>query len=199
MTKKLLLFLNVIFLNFLLGGCGSVPMPKITKYSIDTPGAPAKISKKINVVVRRVRGRSLYEKRNIVVSPEKHIIDAYSSAQWAETPCNMLSDTIIAYLSKKFPYVTSSLQNGNAEIDLIISAYIDKFEQIKREGKWYADLSLHYEIISADTKKIIYNKWFNKKVELENSDVQNYVAAQNKSIEEFLKELSVKLTECGVR
>ena len=189
--------LSVLFticaLGFLLSGCGSVQIPKVTKYSIDTPAVQENIKNNVNIAVERVRGRSLYEKKNIVVSPKVHTLDYYVSAQWAETPCNMLTDDIIAYLAKKFPYVTSAVRNGNGKIDFIISVYIDKLNQEKRDGNWYANLALNYEIVSNKSRKVLCNKWFAKNIQLEDSNVESYIAAQNNSIEQFLVQLATEI------
>ena len=194
--NKSLIFASVIFINLFLAGCGSVPIPKVTKYSIDVIDAPVGNKKDIKLIVRRARGRSLYETKNIVVSPKPHVIDNYFSAQWVETPCNMLTDYLIASLAKKFSFVTSSFQNGNGNFKFIISVYIDQFDQVRRNGKWYAVLSLNYEIISAKNKKIVFNDWYQNKIELENSDVQKYVDAQNISIDKFCRLLSTKIADC---
>ena len=185
----LIIFLLVSFIS----GCTSVPIPKITKYSLDTPDTKNKKIKDINIAVKRVRGRTQFDKKNLSISPMRHVMESYSTAQWAESPCSMLTDNIVAYLSKEFNYVTSSSLNYNNSIDYIISVYIDDLKHIKRDDKWFAVLTLHYEIASAETKKNVKNNWFRKRIELDDSSVQTYVKIQNKSVDEFLQQLTSEI------
>ena len=187
----LIIFLFVSFIS----GCTSVPIPKVTKYSLDTPVTENKQIKNINIAVQRVRGRTQFDKKNISVSPMEYVMDSYSTAQWAESPCSMLTDDIIAYLSKKFNYVTSSTLNYNNSIDYIITVYIDDLKHIKRDGKWFAVLTLHYEISSAKTRKVVKNNWFREKTELADSSVKTYVNIQNKSVDKFLQQLTSEIAE----
>ncbi len=185
----LIVFLLVSFIS----GCTSVPIPKVVKYSIDTPVTENKKIKNINISIQRVRGRTQFDKKNLSVSPVQYVMESYSTAQWAESPCSMLTDDIIAYLSKKFNYVTSSSLNYNNSIDYTISVYIDDLKHIRRNDKWFAVLTLHYEIISAKTKKVVINKWFREKIELGDSSVQTYVNIQNKSVDKFLQQLTSEI------
>ena len=193
--NKTILLLKIFLLTLFVAGCSSVPIPNTTKYSLDTPTANGKKINNINVAIQRVNGRYQYDKKSLSISPEPHIIDTYRTAQWAESPCNMLTDDIIAYLSKEFSYVTLSPHNYDNNIDYIISVYIDDLNQIKRDDKWFAVISLHYEIISSETKKIVENKWFREKIELKDSSVQTYVNAQNKSVEKFLQLLASQIVK----
>ena len=187
----LIIFLLVSFIS----GCTSVPIPKVTKYSLDTPVTENKKIKDINIAVPRVRGRTQFDKKNLSISPTEYVVDSYSTAQWAESPCSMLTDDIVAYLSKKFNYVTSSSLNYNDTIDYILSVYIDDLKHIKRDDKWFAVLTLHYEITSAKTKKIVGNNWFREKIELADSSVQTYVNIQNKSVDKFLQQLTSEIAD----
>ena len=107
----------------------------------------------------------------------------------------MLTDDTIAYLSKQFKYVTSSSLNYNNSIDYVISIYIDDLKHVKRDDKWFAVLTLHYEITSAKTKKIVGNNWFREKIELADSSVQTYVNNQNKSVDKFLQQLTSEIAD----
>jgi len=187
----LIIFLLVSFIS----GCTSVPIPKVTKYSLDTPVTENKKIKDINIAVPRVRGRTQFDKKNLSISPMEYVVDSYSTAQWAESPCSMLTDDIVAYLSKKFNYVTSSSLNYNDTIDYILTVYIDDLKHIKRDDKWFAVLTLHYEITSAKTKKIVGNNWFREKIELADSSVQTYVNIQNKSVDKFLQQLTSEIAD----
>ena len=178
-----------------ISGCTSVPIPKVTKYSIDTPVTENKKIKNINIAVLHVRSRTQFDKRNLAISPKKYVMDSYSTAQWVENPCNMLTDDIVAYLSKKFNYVTPSSLNYNNSIDYTISVYIDDLKHVKRDNKWFAVLTLHYEITSSKTKKIIKNNWFREKIELADSSVQTYVNNQNKSVDKFLQQLTSEIAD----
>jgi len=187
----LIIFLLVSFIS----GCTSVPIPKVTKYSLDTPVTENKKIKNINIAVLRVRSRTQFDKKNLSISPKEYVMDSYSTAQWVESPCNMLTDDLVAYLSKKFNYVTSSSLNYNNSIDYTISVYIDDLKHVKRDNKWFAVLTLHYEIASVKSKKIVENKWFREKIELDDSSVQTYINNQNKSVDKFLQQLTSEIAE----
>lgn len=188
-----ILLLKILLLTLFIAGCSSLPIPNVTKYSLDTPVTKNNNIEQMNIAVQRVRGRHQYDKKSLSISPEPHVMDTYQTARWAESPCSMLTDNIIAYLSEKFSYVTSMPNNYNNELDYIISVYIDELNQIKRDGKWFAVISLHYEIISSKTRKTVKNNWFRKKVGLSDSSVQTYVDAQNKSVDKFLQLLTSEI------
>jgi len=188
-----ILLLKILLLTLFIAGCSSLPIPNVTKYSLDTPVTKNNNIEQMNIAVQRVRGRHQYDKKSLSISPEPHVMDTYQTAQWAESPCSMLTDNIIAYLSEKFSYVTSMPNNYNNELDYIISVYIDELNQIKRDGKWFAVISLHYEIISSKTRKTVKNNRFRKKVGLSDSSVQTYVDAQNKSVDKFLQLLTSEI------
>jgi len=187
--------LIIFLITLLIAGCSSVPIPKVTKYSLDTPASDNKEIKNIHISVQRVRGRYQYDKNSIFISPEPHVMDTYKTAQWAENPCNMLTDDIIAYLSKQFKYVTSSSLNYNNSIDYVISIYIDDLKHIKRNDKWFAVLKLHCKIASAKTNKIVSNYWFRENVELSDSSVQTYIKVQNESVGKFMQLLASKISK----
>ena len=187
----LIIFLIALFI----AGCSSVPIPKVTKYSLDTPASDNKEIKNIHISVQRVRGRYQFDKNSIFVSPEPHIMDTYKTAQWAENPCNMLTDDTIAYLSKQFKYVTPSSLNYNNSIDYVISIYIDDLKHIKRDNKWFAVLKLHCEIVSPKAKKVVYNFCFKENIELPDSSVQTYVNIQNESVGKFLQLLTSEISK----
>ncbi len=187
----LIIFLITLFI----AGCSSVPIPKVTKYSLDTPAADSKEIKTINISVKRVRGRYQYDKNSIFVSPEPHIVDTYKTAQWVENPCSMLTDDTIAYLSKQFKYVTSSSLNYNDSINYVISIYIDDLKHIKRDNKWFAVLKLHCEIASPKAKKVVCNFWFRENVELPDSSIQTYINVQNESVSKFMQLLSSEISK----
>jgi len=192
MNNTILLF-KIFLLTLFIAGCSSLPIPNVTKYSLDTPVTKNNNIKQMNIAVQRVRGRHQYDKKSLSISPKPHVMDTYQTAQWTESPCSMLTDNIIAYLSENFSYVTSMPNNYNNDIDYIISVYIDELNQIKRDDKWYAVISLHYEIISSKTRKTVKNNWFREKIELSDSSVQTYVNAQNKAVNKFLQLLSSEI------
>jgi len=184
-----------VVLMIIFAGCSSVPIPKVTKYSLDTPVSENTTIKKINVSLRRVTGRTQYDKRTISISPAPHVMDSYTTAQWMESPCNMLTDDTIAYLSKKFAYVTLYPDNFNKHTSYTVTIFIDELNHVKRDDKWYAVLKLKYEIKSGKEKEIVINNRFEKKIELSDSSVQSYVNAQNKSVGKFLHQLTSELTK----
>jgi len=192
MNNRILLLL-LFFLTIIFTGCTSLKISKVTKYSLDTPIAQNNEIRHMNIAVQRVQGRHQYDKKSLSISPKPFVMDTYKTAQWTESPCSMLTDNIIAYLSKKFSYVTSVPNNYNNNIDYIISVYIDELNQVKRNDEWFAVISLHYEIISAKTRKTVKNGWFKEKIKLDDSSVQTYVTVQNKSLEKFLQLLSSEI------
>jgi len=117
-----ILLLKILLLTLFIAGCSSLPIPNVTKYSLDTPVTKNNNIEQMNIAVQRVRGRHQYDKKSLSISPEPHVMDTYQTARWAESPCSMLTDNIIAYLSEKFSYVTSMPNNYNNELDYIIGS-----------------------------------------------------------------------------
>lgn len=171
--------LIAILLGLGLSGCSFMnPIETPTTYCISNYNyAP---TAKINLEIR-VEGRDEYRRSDMIVKAEPNLQDRYYLSVWVASPCTMFNDSIVSH------YLSSATQKGESSLDI----YIDAFDQVKINDQWFAKLRLKYEITQMNKSASVHI--FERLVELSDSNIKQYVAAQNKSFNEFLKEIDNKI------
>lgn len=168
------------------------PVKTPVNYYIEVPAAADQVIP-ARVVVEPADGRAPYRKRRIVVSPRPYMQDSYALAQWADSPCNMYTESIISYLTGQAEYVTSDAISMTGDVEWLIKMYIDACDQVQRDGGWYAHTRVKYEIIDLGSSRSADCVLFERKVTLEDPSVETYVKAQNRIFSEFLDQLTAGL------
>jgi len=179
----------------LLSGCFFTPVKTPVSYYIEVPEITTEQVIPARIAVQAVDGRSPYRKRRITVSPRPYVQGSYSLAQWFENPCDMYTESIISYLSRKTECVSHDTMRLNDSADWLIRTYIDVYDQVKRDDVWMAHTRVKYEIVKRDSSQVAVSEMFERKIPLQDGSVESYVAAQNRIFREFLEELTGKLKE----
>lgn len=197
-TKIRFYGLGHVLIVILLAGC-TMFAPDIrteTTYTLFVP--PPLYSPDVRVPLRigleRVEGRTIYRQRNITVRPHPTLLDRFSDAQWSETPIDMLSETVYSYLAPISKEITKMPARHADPLDVLLSLYIDRFDLHRREGRWYADARVKYEIICAKQRSLIKSGWVTE-THIADSVPDIYVAAQVHNITAICEEVARVLAE----
>jgi len=196
MNKRLLFAGNLAVLALALAGCMSLSWltpPVVTRFQLDADTDARGPTNRLRVAIQRCDGSAAYKREQIVVSPEPHVMDTYPNARWSEDPCDMLTEALMTYLSRRCAYVTTSPRIYKGDVQVIISTYIDAFDQVQRGKEWLAVFRVKYEFVADANKRVLESNWFERTHTLADGKPGEYVAAQNKSANEFFEYLAQRL------
>ena len=188
--------LSVCSMSVLVTGCTLLaPVRQPDTFVLSAPAARDVEPLAARVAVQTVDGRSPYQRRAITVIPEPYKLASYPYSQWASSVCDMAGECLLSYLGSRCEYVTSASSALTSETDWLLKTYIDTFDQVKREDRWYADLRITYEVILLKNNTVAARRTFEQSVALENKSITEYVTAQNESFQAFLEQLTIDLAK----
>jgi ABC-type uncharacterized transport system auxiliary subunit len=176
-----------------LAGCMSITPTAITRYQLDASSSARGATNALRVAVQRCDGSAVYKRDSIVVSPTPHVMDAYPNAAWSQNPCDMLTGNLVTYLAPRCAYVTTAPRIYKDDVQVIISTYLDAFDQVKRDDQWLAVFRVKYEFVADADKHVLESNWFERTRALPNGKPEAYVAAQNASANECYELIAQRL------
>lgn len=185
MNKRLVGSVAVLLCSGMLAGCFTLQEPVVNYYAIDAAAGARSEARALRVAVQRMDGRAQYRRPRIVVSPREFLVDSYTTAQWIDDPCDMLTDGLITYLSGACEYVTTQPRIYKDAVNYVIVPYLDAFDHVRRGGVWYARLRVKVDIVDDATRTVLHSEWFERNRALSDGSVAAYVAAQQESVNEW--------------
>ncbi|MCX7004580.1 MAG: ABC-type transport auxiliary lipoprotein family protein [bacterium] len=197
MNKRLLLSGNLTVLALTLAGCmslTSVTPPVVTRFQLDADTDAHGPTNRLRVAVQRCDGSAAYKREQIVVSPAPYVMDSYPNARWSEDPCDMLTEALMTYLGRRCAYVTTTPRMYKDDVQVIVTTYIDAFDQVQRGKQWVAVFRVKYELVADANKRVLESNRFERTRALPNGKPGEYVAAQNASANEFFEYLAHRLS-----
>jgi len=168
-----------------LAGCFTLREPAVNYYSINATLAGEGEKLAVRVAVQRMEGRAQYRRPRIVVSPREFVLDSYTTAQWIDDPCDMLTDGLMTYLARSCEYVTAHPRAYKDAVRFVVVSYLDTFDHVRRGGVWHARMRVKYDIVDDETRTVVVSEWFERERVLEDGGVAAYVAAQQESVNEW--------------
>jgi len=190
-SASLLLGLAVL----LLAGCITLAPEVTTRYQLDAEaGASLGPTNALRVAVQRFDGSAPYKREQIVVSPKSNVVDTYTSARWANDPCNMLSEALITYLAPRCAYVTSTPRIYKDDVQVIVTVYIDALDQVQRGKQWFALFRVRYEIVADASRRVLESDWFERTLPLPSGKPEAYVQAQRDAANELFALIAARLS-----
>ncbi len=175
-------------------GCMSVTPAVVTRFQLDAATGTRGPTNALRVAVQRFDGSAAYKREQIVVSPAPHVMDSYPNARWSEDPCDMLTEALMTYLSRRCAYVTATPRIYKDDVQVIISTYVDAFDQVQRGKQWAALFRVKYEFVADADKRVLESNWFERARALPNGKPEEYVAAQNDAANEFFEHIAQRLS-----
>lgn len=160
-------FLLALGLLVLLIGCGTPPKKEFYLISYD----PAKLVNRktekpypFTLRVKKFDIEKVYGKSNIVYRESPFKLEYYGFRHWAVRPADMLTDLILAHATdiKIVDAVVRRLDEASSP-DYELTGLIDAIEEFDSEEKWFAHLSIRYQLKRLSDEKIIYTKVFDNR------------------------------------
>lgn len=183
-----------------LAGCVTLQEPVVNYYGINAvvPAEPqVNVPRAVRVAVQRMEGRAQYQRPRMIVSPSEHVVDSYTSAQWINDPCDMLTDGLVSYLAARCEYVTLHPRVYKDAVNYVITAYLDAFDHVRRGGVWYAQTRIKFDIVDDATRTVLHSDWFERTQPLSDGRVVTYVAAQQAIVNEWYEAVLRALEKAG--
>jgi len=197
MNKRLTGLVLGMVSGMALAGCFTLREPAVNYYAIGAGLAGGGEKLAIRVAVQRMEGRAQYRRPRIVVSPREFVLDSYTSAQWTDDPCDMLTDGLMTYLARSCEYVTAHPRAYKDAVRYIVVPYLDACDHVRRGGVWHAQLRVKYDIVDDETRTVVVSEWFERERVLSGSSVAEYVAAQQESVNEWYAAVLAALEKAG--
>ncbi|MCX7846962.1 MAG: ABC-type transport auxiliary lipoprotein family protein [bacterium] len=186
MSKRSGYIAAVVSAGAVLTACVALQEPLVHYYGIDTPGGIGGEEKRpLRVAIQRMEGRAQYQRPRMVVSPGDQVVDSFTSAKWVDDPCDMLTDGLVTYLAQRCEYVTVHPRVYKDAVRYVVVAYLDAFDHVRRDGAWYACMRVKFDIVDDETRAVRYSDWFQRMRVLPDGQVRTYVAAQQRSVQEW--------------
>ncbi len=135
------------------------PRIRTDYYLINTEPAVAKSASRLplTVVINHVRAPSRYQDQ-IAYRTSEFRVGFYEYSRWAEPPAEMVWRAIHGALSASGLFERAEPSDAAWNPDLILQCAIIAFDQVLEKGGEYADCRLAMELLTMDTRKVVWSK-----------------------------------------
>jgi ABC-type uncharacterized transport system auxiliary subunit len=106
----------------------------------------------------------------------------------------MLTEALISFLAPRCAYVTSTPRIYKDDVQVIVTVYIDAFDQVQRGNDWYAVFRVKYELVADASKRVLESNWFERIKPLANATPETYVQAQRVTANELFALIAERLS-----
>lgn len=180
----------VLSLALIVAGCTQAPTLKI--YSLEVPKVmEATTSVYKNKVVKVTFPYSLREqmseKMNFSYSDSDY--GTYLNSQWSNNMSKLLQGTIIDILSNSKLFKAVLADTSTLKENYRLESNIFTFEHRVRDKRSYANVSIQFTLIDADTGKLVKSKRFSYAEPTPTLDAKGYATATNTIIQQMAQDL----------
>lgn len=150
--------------------CGTPPKKEFYLISYDPPKLVNRRSETPYPFTLRVKKfdiEKVYGKSNIVYRESPFKLEYYGFRHWAVRPADMLTDLILAHATdiKIVEAVVRRLDEAGSP-DYELTGLIDAIEEFDSDERWFAHLSIRYQLKRLSDEKIIYTRVFDNRREV---------------------------------
>lgn len=192
MRKMKQLILSIMVIGLL----GCTKEPALKTYSLDispvgTATGNTYKNKSIKVISPVGLKNKMSQKMNFSYSSTERGI--YQNSEWSDNMSKLLQGTLIEVLddSKLFKVVLSDA--SRAREDYRLESTVFAFEHRVRADQSDAIVSIQFNLINAETGRIVKSKRFSYKEPTPTTDAKGYVAATNAALSRLSRDLVVWL------
>jgi len=171
-------------------GCTQAPTMKI--YSLEVPKVEAMTTssyknKVVKVTFPYSLREQMSEKMNFSYSDSDY--GTYLNSEWSNNMSKLLQGTIIDILSNSKVFKAVLADNSTLKENYRLESNIFSFEHRVRGKESYADVSMQFTLIDADTGKLVKSKRFSYTEPTPSVDAQGYAKATNRVMRRLGKDL----------
>jgi cholesterol transport system auxiliary component len=207
-SMRILRFSAVLAAVIPMAGCFFAKPQESKYYVLDYAPTPPKerLEKGAFPFVLRMRDCNIaeaYRRSQIVYRQSANQMQFYGYHLWAVDPDRMITDLTVKHLkaARLFENVTRYVENYVP--DFLLSCEIHAVEEYDSKEKWFAHLSIEYQLENAKTNEIVWKKLFDLRKSVPQQEpvyVVRELSFLAESINERLtKELEVALDEANYK
>ena len=131
----------------------------------------------------------------IYYSDDKYRLQTYKLSRWSDFPTKMILEVITAKLDESNLYNNIITSYIYAASDYTLQSELLEFKQIINNKDSFVKLKIKFYLIQDDDRKNVISKIFNYTNRCDTIDAYGSVEAQNRSIEQLVKDLSIWLNK----
>ena len=192
MRKIKLQYIVQLILVMVIVGCTQAPTMKI--YSLDVPKITAVAispykTKIVKVTFPYSLREQVTEKMNFSYSDSDY--GTYLNSEWSNNMSKLLQGTIIDVLSNSKLFKAVLADTSTLKENYRLESNIFTFEHRVRGKDSYADVSMQFTLIDADTGKLVKSKRFSYIEPTPTIDAKGYAIATNRVMDKLSQDLVV--------
>ena len=180
MRKIKLQYIMQLVLVMVIVGCTQAPTMKV--YSLDVPKitvaatSPYK-TKVVKVTFPYSLREQISEKMNFSYSDSDY--GTYLNSEWSNNMSKLLQGTIMDVLSNSKLFKAVLADTSTLKENYRLESNIFTFEHKVRDKDSYADVSMQFTLIDADTGKLVKSRRFSYQEATPTTDAKGYASATN--------------------
>jgi len=190
----------LIALGFLLSACVS-PRPALNEFiihpNVSITSANNEAFKDKTLKVENSYSSSSLKSRNMYYVEDEAKQYHYAESQWAESPNSMINREIIDMLREMKLFGFIQTQHSKVFSSFNLETNIDEFRQCFVEGdeKSYVVATITFTLINNNLHKIVANRTFTSRHEVDKLNASEGVKALNTALSEVLNSAAIWLKE----
>jgi len=183
---------HVVLLTLMIALIGCTQAPTLKLYSLEVPKvaavdtSPYK-SKVLKVTFPYSLREQISEKMNFSYSDSDY--GTYLNSQWSNNMSKLLQGTIIDILSNSKLFKAVLADTSTLKENYRLESNIFTFEHRVRDKASYADVSIQFTLIDADTGKLVKSKRFSYTEPTPSLDAKGYAIATNRVMHRLSQDL----------
>ena len=190
MRKIKLQYIVQFVLVMVMVGCTQAPTMKV--YSLDVPKITAVATSPYKTKVVKVTfpyslREQVTEKMNFSYSDSDY--GTYLNSEWSNNMSKLLQGTIIDVLSNSKLFKAVLADTSTLKENYRLESNIFTFEHRVRGKASYADVSMQFTLIDADTGKLVKSKRFSYTEPTPTVDAKGYAIATNRVMHQLSQDL----------
>jgi len=180
------------FIIILIGVLGCTKQPALKVYDLDTPAVSTVHgntykNKTIKVTYPQSLKNKLTQKMNFSYSSMES--GTYQNSEWSNNMRKLLQGTFVEVLDKSRLFKAVLSDTSTVKEDYRLESNIFAFEHSVRGSASNALVSIQFNLISAETGRLVKTKRFTYKEPTPTTDAKGYVTATNRVIVKLSEDL----------
>lgn len=158
-----------LFVLFLLGCFGKAPENRY--YLLDYVPTPARLAENspplpVTLRVKNLNVDEAYSRPELVYRQSAHELRFYNYHQWAVKPEHLITDMVFKHIrtSNLFKSTTRTLMDFKPDYSL--TGQVLALEEYDNQDKWFAHLSINFQLADNRSRAQIWNKMFDVRKEV---------------------------------
>jgi ABC-type uncharacterized transport system auxiliary subunit len=176
-------------------GCGA---PRPVKYYVIDPG-PTTVSQAsqqfpVTLLVARVSTSHLYRDDRLVFGSGPVQLGTYEFERWAQSPADMIQDTLIAYLRGTGQYQAVSRVGSASHGDYIVRTNLDAFYEVD-EPQLVARFAIRVELFDPKKGETVWSSPYSHDEPVKGRSVPEVIEAMDRNVRAGMQQLTAGLSQ----